>query len=93
MGIDATRLEEHQMLDTGQIRAVNEVAPNPAVLMKKVSAIDVLHLEATDLGGSNEDVIGLHLGKEYRGRVRTGEQPPRQGIAHHATMARHENLG
>ena len=62
--VDAARTQEHQALDAGQVRAVDQVALDEQVLIEEVSAVEVVGLDAADLGSGDEDVVRLLLSQE-----------------------------
>ena len=61
--IDAARPQEHQALHTRQVCAVYQIGLDQQVLVKKISAIEVVGINTTNFGCSDKDVIG-RLGLE-----------------------------
>ena len=80
--VDAARAEEHQPLHAGAWRGADQVRLDHQVLVEEVGAQRVVGLDAADLGGGDEDVVGPLARHEGAHRA-----PGRAGRARRACAA------
>jgi hypothetical protein len=62
-GIDATRAEKEQALDTVAISGVNDVGLNLKIVANEIRRMSVVGLNAADFGCSQKDLLGTLGGK------------------------------
>ena len=72
-GVDAAGAEEQQAGGVVRVGGVDDVGLNGQVAADEVGRVGVVGVNTTHLGGGEEDVVGLLLGKEGVGGVFVGE--------------------